>query len=79
MLYAKYKLGESLNAKKLAITFATAIAIVFISHYGGLPVPEAAYWVEALGISAVVSKWYGELEEKLGQKAPQIPPPSPTP
>lgn len=75
LLYNKWKKGETLNVGKLAVTFGTAIATVLISHYGGLPIPEAAYWVEALGISAVISQWWGEFEKTLGQKAPDIPPP----
>lgn len=74
-VYNMWKKGEQLSLKKLAVTFGTAIAIVLISKFGGLPLPEAGYWVEALGVSAVVSTWWSELEQKLGQKAPEIPPP----
>ena len=75
VLHAKFKLKEKVRLGKLAVTFATGIAIVLITHFGGIPVPEAAYWAEALGISAFVSKWWGELEGKLGTPAPEIPPP----
>lgn len=75
LLFNRWKKGETVNIGKLAVTFGTAIATVLVSHYGGLPVPEAAYWVEALGISAVISQWYGEFEKRLDQKAPDVPPP----
>ena len=61
VVYAKVKLGEKIKVGKLAVTFATAIAVVLISHFGNLPIPDAAYWVEALGVSAVFSQWYGKL------------------
>jgi len=77
VLHAKYMRKERIRVAKLAVTFATAIAVVLVSHFGGLPIPQAAYWVEALGFSALVGKWWGELEAKLGTKAPEITPPAP--
>ena len=77
VVYAKWKLGEKVKVGKLAVTFATAIAVVLISHFGNLPIPDAAYWIEALGISALVSKWWSELETTLNHQAPEIPPPTP--
>lgn len=78
-LYAKYRKGETISVKRLAITFAVAILAVLIVHYGGLGLPQAFYWLDAMGIAALVGKWLDNLEKKLGTPAPVIPPPPPPP